>query len=132
MIENRPYSNLELKSIRTNYLDRLRLSQHVIKHISCDHCYYVRKNGRKEKQIVNEQYSNNCSVCWKIKYEKKNNNDQHFINIMNMIKDYYFYNKEILTDEEIKYNDKYIPSNELYKRILTEKTFYEWLYDKQF
>ena len=127
MNENRPYSNLELKSIRTIYLEKLRLSEHVMKHDSCTHCYYVRKNGRKEKQIINGEYdSNNCSVCWKIKHEHKNNQDQ------NMIKDYYFYNKEILKDEEIKYNDKYIPSNDLYKRIFSEKTFYEWLYDKQF
>ena len=123
MFENRPYSNLELKNIKRNLFEKLRLSEHVMRHSKCNHCYYVRKNGRKEKQIITDQLEqNNCSVCWKMKHDKLKSN---------VIDSYYYYNPEIKTDESVSH-DTYIPSNELYQKILTEKNFYEWLYDRQY
>ena len=54
----RPYSQNELKYNRDRLYRNLRLSSIRAEHDECKHFYLVRKNGRKEKEII-EKNSNN-------------------------------------------------------------------------
>lgn len=81
-IEERPYSQTELKHIRTLFKKKLRLSDMKATHCKCGHFYFVKKNGRKEKAIEeNKKDVGNCSVCWKL----HNKPDEY---ISRMIDDY--------------------------------------------
>lgn len=68
-IEERPYSQTELQHLRTSFKKK-RLSDIKAKHCKCGHFYFVKKNGRKEKAIQeNQNHVGNCSVCWKLHNE---------------------------------------------------------------
>ena len=64
---SRPYSNSELKDMKENFMKKLNLSNVRAFHKDCGHFYYVKENGRKEKEL-NENVNNvgNCSCCWKL------------------------------------------------------------------
>jgi superoxide dismutase len=63
----RPYSQHELSDMRTSLYRQLRLGKEKAFHRKCNHFYFVKENGRKEKEIKeNSNNIGNCSVCWKI------------------------------------------------------------------
>jgi hypothetical protein len=64
----RPYSRIELKETRDRAYRGMRLSKTRAHHKRCNHFYYVRENGRKEKEMIESKTSDcgNCSVCWKL------------------------------------------------------------------
>ena len=63
----RPYSQNELHFNREDLFIKLRLGK-VRAYHKCNHFYYVKKNGRKEKEILENKNEDcgNCSVCWKL------------------------------------------------------------------
>ena len=105
----RPYSQAELKDIRDKFFRKMRIGDVLVTHSSCEHEYYARKNGRKEKLISEACIESNCSVCWRIKQIRA-----HFQR----------YNKIRLTDEYQNYKKNPLT----YYMIELEKLFYTWLY----
>jgi hypothetical protein len=70
--ETRPYSPLELASLRARFAADLGLSNGLIFHTRCGHAYYVKVNGAKHKELLARETDygedlGNCSVCWKLK-----------------------------------------------------------------
>lgn len=111
---DRPYSNKELIDIRETLFKRLRLGNTTAYHSNCDHFYFVKENGRKEKEILKskERDIGNCSVCWKLR--KTPNKLQY--KVLNLID---CYCKE--------YNNKNISIN--HKNVFLELSYYSWLYE---
>jgi len=118
----RPYSQKELQSIQNKLYKDLYLSNVEARHQNCGHKYLVKKNGRKEKDILENISLNpdkyiidnsdvgNCSVCWKLnktpnKYKDKATNIIYWYNRIN--------------------NDNYLS----YFDINVENIYYKWLYD---
>ena len=64
----RPYSNNELLYMRNRLFRQLRLGKTKAHHEKCNHFYLVKENGRKEKDIYEQNTPDcgNCSVCWKL------------------------------------------------------------------
>lgn len=108
---SRPYSLRELNDISSNLHNEFKLSNVLAHHDKCNHKYYVKKNGKKEKEIKENNSFGSCSVCWKLK-----NTDFSVKNIAHN-----------LTNEYTKFiNSK----NKLtYDYCDMEKMFYGWLYD---
>jgi len=115
----RPYSQNELKAMRTELYNQYRLSKVEAQHNHCGHFYKVRKNGRKEKEILenNNSDTGNCSICWKL----------------NKIKDNYCREiaKDVIYDHsKFFYNVDNVDSKFLtYFMVNTEMTYYKWLYE---
>ena len=111
----RPYSQKELIQNRIHLYKRMRLSQTKAHHQRCDHFYLVKENGRKEKQMKEENSNDvgNCSVCWKISKTHRRLKDK----AKNLVSSYCnaFY-------EEPKY--LYYGNTDL------EMVFYKWLYEE--
>lgn len=65
--ESRPYSRKELEVLRKNLLRRLRIGTVYVTHQECNHGYYCKAGGKKEKEAreSNGENAGNCSVCWK-------------------------------------------------------------------
>ena len=64
----RPYSQNELKHMRSILYRRLRLSNMRVQHLRSGHFYNVKEGGRKHKEMK-ESNSNDvgsCSVTWKL------------------------------------------------------------------
>lgn len=114
--QDRPYSQNELKDQRDILYKKLRLSKIVARHEECGHFYLVKTNGKKYKQIVENNYEyieNNCSVCWKCsKTYKKDKN-----NVYDLIENY-------MIEFSKDYNNLTFRLNNL------EEAFYTWLYSK--
>ncbi len=66
--EDRPYSRKELESLHRNLLRRMRIGNIYISHPDCNHGYYCKAGGKKEKDMKesNGENTGNCSVCWKL------------------------------------------------------------------
>ena len=67
---DRPYSQNEIHDIRNRFLASLAIDNVVYAcHNKCGHTYYVKKFGRKRKEILdsNNHDTGNCSVCWKLR-----------------------------------------------------------------
>ena len=63
----RPYSSNELRDMRDNFIKKLNLSNVTAYHKNCRHFYFVKENGRKEKELnENKDNTGNCSCCWKL------------------------------------------------------------------
>ncbi len=64
----RPFSQMELQAKRGNLYYKLYLSKNAACHSACGHSYLVKRNGKKEKEIIEKGTNDvgNCSVCWKI------------------------------------------------------------------
>ena len=110
----RPYSILELNEMRKNLYKHLKLSSVKSYHNKCNHFYYVKENGRKEKEIKEKgtEYDvGNCSCCWKLHNTPSYLKDKAY----EMVN---FYNKNF-------YNEKGDYNYDLYD---LETTFYKWLY----
>jgi len=112
----RPYSQSELELNRSRLYKNLRLGTHKAYHSKCRHFYKVRQNGRKEKEIIEQQTNDigNCSVCWKlykthIKHKRVANQ---------IVEDY----------SNVYYNE---PSYLSYNNVDLETVFYKWLYEDQ-
>ena len=112
----RPYSQRELTFLREKLYNNLRLGKMKAVHEECHHFYYVRQNGRKEKDMIQNNTNNvgNCSVCWK---RNKTPASQQ-VQINDLINDYsnYLYNE---------------PNYLTYDLVELEKDFYKWLYADQ-
>lgn len=110
----RPYSQNELKYKREKLYRDLRLSKTYARHACCNHFYLVRKNGRKEKEII-EKNSNdvgNCSVCWKLNKTPKYLKDNAY-DLVNEYMNIFYKERDYLT----------------YADVDLEKVFYKWLYE---
>ena len=64
---NRPYSQNELHFNREKLFSKLRIGK-VRAYHKCNHFYFVKENGRKEKEILENKNEDcgNCSVCWRL------------------------------------------------------------------
>ena len=64
----RPYSQKELRQMQLNLYRSLRLGKTMARHRRCEHLYFVKENGRKEKEMIEKKSNDvgNCSVCWKL------------------------------------------------------------------
>jgi hypothetical protein len=111
----RPYSQNELHFLKKRNLRRLRIGVYEAYHSRCNHSYYVRKGGRKEKTIkenTNFQDVGNCSICWKL--------SKTDINFQNKAEDLIDSYMELFMDPEKKLN---------YYDVELERIFYTWLYE---
>jgi hypothetical protein len=111
----RPYSQNELTYLRNKLRRDLRISSIQSKHAKCGHCYYVKENSKKAKEILekNDPDCGNCSVCWKLFKTPKSLKS----NAMSLVNEYMRYLEE--DDESIK---------QTYDMIDVENCFYKWLY----
>lgn len=109
----RPYSQRELQYNRNNLFRSLRVGSVRAHHKRCDHFYFVKENGRKEKEIkdLNSSDVGNCSVCWKFNKTpgKLKSSAKNLIN--SYCSDFYD-------------NPSYLS----YVGVELEKVFYKWLY----
>lgn len=112
----RPYSKLELNDMRKNLYKQLKLSSIKSHHSKCDHFYYVKENGRKEKEIKEKdtEYDvGNCSCCWKLHNTPNYLKNKAYEMVV-------IYNNTFKNEkEDSKYN---------YTLLDLETTFYKWLY----
>lgn len=111
---NRPYSQAELLDNREKLYNNLRLGTTKAWHSNCKHFYYVKQNGKKEKDILNSDNndSGNCSVCWKLN-KCSGDEKRRAINIVEQ------YSNAFYDDP------KYIS----YNLSDLENIFYRWLYE---
>lgn len=109
----RPYSQKELQYIRDRNFRSLRVGKVRAEHDKCQHFYYVKENGRKEKEIKEKNCNDigNCSVCWKMTKTPKHLRSRG----NNMVTAYCdtFYNT---------------PKFLNYDKVDLETIFYKWLY----
>ena len=110
----RPYSNKELEYMHTTLHKSLRLGKTLATHQTCGHFYFTKKDGRKEKEMLENNCNDtgNCSVCWKIG-KTHFNNRQKAVNLVQ-----YF--------SETFYN---FPKKLTYENVDLESVFYKWLYE---
>jgi hypothetical protein len=108
----RPYSQLELSNMRQRLFRQLRLGKVKARHEKCGHHYLTKENGRKEKDITDQNSSDcgNCSVCWKINKTPKNLKNK----AQNLVYEY----------SKIFYED---PTYLTYEDVDLENAFYKWL-----
>lgn len=112
---DRPYSQRELQYNREKVLRTLRIGKVRAHHKRCDHFYYVKENGRKEKDIKEAKSGDvgNCSVCWKF-----NKTVRHLKtparNLINSYCSVFFDQPTCLT----------------YENVDLETVFYKWLYQE--
>jgi hypothetical protein len=110
----RPYSQDELIQARHELYRSLRLGNMKAHHRRCDHFYLAKQNGRKEKEM-REQNSNdvgNCSVCWKIGKTHANLRER----ARNLVQAYC---------DEFYEEPKYLT----YGAVDLENVYYQWLYE---
>lgn len=112
----RPYSQKELQINTEMLYKKLRIGKTVAHHTKCQHFYLVKKNGRKEKEIIESNTDvdvGNCSVCWKINKTPKNLKNSA-IELTNEFMNRLYTKPEYLT----------------YNLLDLETTFYNWLYEE--
>jgi hypothetical protein len=110
--QTRPYSQNELKNIRLNLFQNLKIGN-LMAHHRCGHIYFVKQNGKKEKEMLEKKSKNvgKCSVCWKISKTpvelriKACNLADEYYNVFNQNTDFFSYRK-----------------------VELENSFYKWLY----
>ena len=115
MEPDRPYSQRELQYNRDKIFRSLRVGLTRANHKQCGHFYYVKENGRKEKEIKEskDDYIGNCSVCWKF-----NKTPRHLKKVAGILVEDYckkFHN----TPDYFTYED-----------VALETTFFKWLYEE--
>ena len=110
----RPYSQMELNDKRGKLFNDFRLGKTKATHKKCKHFYYVKANGRKEKDILEQSNGDcgNCSVCWKLHRTPHELKD----NAKNLILEY---QSMFATEEEL--------THLTYDMIDVETCFYKWL-----
>ena len=112
---DRPYSQKELQYNRDRVFRTLRVGPIRGYHKRCDHFYYVKEHGRKEKEIKEAKSEDvgNCSVCWKF-----NKTPMHLKA-----------SARNLTNEYQKRFNK-TPTYLTYEDVDLEITFVKWLYEE--
>lgn len=110
----RPYSQDELQNMREKLYRSLRLSNIKAQHNRSGHFYFVKRNGRKEKEILetNNPDIGNCSVSWKLNKTPI----RLYPQAKRLVECY-----EDMFREEPKYLT--------YDMVETEAVFYKWLYE---
>ena len=114
-LPTRPYSQNELSFLKERNLRRLRVGKCEAYHSRCKHFYYVRKGGRKEKTINennNSQDIGNCSICWKI--------SKTSIDTQDKAEELIYAYMELPVDSEKRFN---------HYDVELERIFYMWLYE---
>lgn len=112
---DRPYSQKELQYNRDRVFKTLRIGSVRAYHKRCNHFYYVKEHGRKEKEIKEAQSEDvgNCSVCWKF-----NKTPRHLkTRARNLIAEYgtrFFETPTYLTYDDVD----------------LETVYYKWLYEE--
>lgn len=113
--QTRPYSQDELNDMRNKLYRSLRLGETKAHHERCNHFYLVKQNGRKEKEIKEQNSPDvgNCSVCWKLSKTPNNfrRDAQQLVEAYSQI----FYNEP-----------KYLS----YDKVDVEVVFCKWLYEE--
>ena len=112
----RPYSQLELEQKRQKLYKTLHLSKKMAWHEKTHYFYFVKQNGRKEKEMIEKNCCDigNCSVSWKLS-KTPNNQRQKALNLVSEYTDRFQTEPEYLT----------------YDLVDLEYTFYNWLYDEK-
>ena len=110
---SRPYSRVELREIRDRTYRGVRLSKTKAQHRRCNHFYYVRENGRKEKEMIESKTSDcgNCSVCWKLGKTPRDLRNAATTLVNSYCNEFY---------EE--------PEHLTFATVSLESSFYTWLY----
>jgi hypothetical protein len=113
----RPYSQAELAEKRKDLYNSLRLGNHIAHHKKCKHFYYVKRGGRKEKEMLenNTDDPGNCSVCWTLHRTPPSHT--------NMARDLVHEYHDIIGKDYDKQNT-YLS----YQKLDIETTYYKWLY----
>ena len=114
--EDRPYSRKEVELLHKNLLRKMRIGSVYVLHQECNHGYYCKAGGRKEKDVneSNGQNIGNCSVCWKFNRTPKR--------LRNAAKDLINY---YMDRSHESYN-----SPSAYFSVELETDFYTWLYNE--
>jgi hypothetical protein len=113
---SRPYSINELNDTRENFIKKINLSSTKAFHKNCGHFYFVKENGRKEKELSeNNDNVGNCSCCWKLNKTPKNlqKNAEDLVNIYSL-----------------KFNSQ--QPGLTYDLLDIEISFYKWLYVERY
>ena len=108
---SRPYSSNELSDVRNNFFKKINLSNVIASHEDCGHFYFVKENGRKEKDLNENNNVGNCSCCWKL---SKTPNDL------------FKKAEELVNIYSTKFKE--YPSTLNYDLLDIEICFYKWLY----
>ena len=109
---SRPYSNNELSDIRENFFKKLYLSNIKAVHKNCNHFYFVKENGRKEKELIeNNDNVGNCSCCWKF-----SKTPDFLVDKAKQLIDIYYDNFVVQ------------PEHLTYTLLDIEMSYYKWLY----
>lgn len=113
-IQNRPYSDNELKYNQSELYQKLNIGNKWCFHDKCGHIYKVKKNSKKEKEIITTDKMDvgNCSVCWKVNKTPNNYKDKA-LDVIKEFNEIFFHNNETLD----------------YDSIFIERIFYNWLYN---
>lgn len=106
--QTRPYSQNELQDMMNTLYNSLKLGNHKAFHAKCGHSYFVKKYGKKETEIKEQNTCGNCSVCWKI-----HNSDQKR-RVKNMV-------NAFTESEKLSYLT--------YDNVDLKTVFYKWLYE---
>jgi hypothetical protein len=110
---NRPYSQNELQDMQISLYKQLKLGDVYVHHKNCNHFYLTRKNGVKEKKILEDpNVETNCSVCFCL-----NKTPRHLLDTA--------YN---VCEEYFKRFDKNNPNKLTYNMVELENVFYKYLY----
>lgn len=109
----RPYSQKELRKMRSDLYHRLRIGELRATHSKCGHFYNVRKRGQKERRMQESEMQDcgNCSVCHQLRQTP----------------DYLWTAARELT-EYFKENFDENKEKLSYKLLDLESVFYMWLY----
>jgi len=112
---DRPYSQRELQYNRNRVFRTLRVGSTRAHHKRCDHFYFVKEHGRKEKEIkeANSGDVGNCSVCWKFNKTPRNLKARAR-NLTNAYSARFFELPKYLTYDDVD----------------METVFYKWLYEE--
>lgn len=112
----RPYSQMELKDIRSKTKQILRLSEEQAEHSNTRYFYYVKRGGRKEQQLLQNPNNRNvgtCSVTWKLDNTSADLKDDAY----NLV-------------DEYMYNFETEPEHLSFRTVMLERIFYTWLFEK--
>ena len=112
---DRPYSQRELQFNREKLFRRFRIGKFRAHHMKCNHFYFVKENGRKQKDMEEKKSSDagNCSVCWKL-YKTPRHLKDKAENLINEYCDVFY--------EPLSYVS--------YENAELEKFLYRWLYEE--
>jgi hypothetical protein len=113
----RPYSNNELIFMRNKMYKKFRLGKTRAYHRRCNHFYLVKENGRKEKEILENDSCDigNCSLCWKLTKTPRPLKEAAK-NLINIYSENFYEEPTCLT----------------YSKLDIEICFYKWLYEEQY